>query len=265
MNKHTWKAGLILFALAPMGIALADWDPGDGHKMHFPQLPDEDGWDVRFHDWWLADDWTCSKTGLVEDIHFWVSFQGYSDNVMPYNPGPINVEIRDNLEPDAQFGYSRPGAFLWGAQITKYTTRWAGSATGVAQGWLDPGTGQWNHPDHSSYFQINIDEIDAPFGQDEGTVYWLLLQFPQQSEVTALEMGWKTADVDQYPDPYTGQHYIDDAVWGAPDNWTPLIDPRSSTGPQISLDLAFVITPEPTTMTLLGLGGLMLLKRRRRA
>ena len=29
------------------GPALADWDPADGHKMHFPQLPDEDGWDVK--------------------------------------------------------------------------------------------------------------------------------------------------------------------------------------------------------------------------
>ena len=28
------------------GPALADWEPADGHKMHFPQLPDEDGWDV---------------------------------------------------------------------------------------------------------------------------------------------------------------------------------------------------------------------------
>ena len=29
------------------GPAFADWLPGDGHKMHFPQLPDEDGWDVK--------------------------------------------------------------------------------------------------------------------------------------------------------------------------------------------------------------------------
>lgn len=37
----------LLCVLALGGPALADWQPGDGHKMHFPQLPDEDGWDVR--------------------------------------------------------------------------------------------------------------------------------------------------------------------------------------------------------------------------
>ena len=26
---------------------LADWDPGDGHKMHFPQLSDANGWDIE--------------------------------------------------------------------------------------------------------------------------------------------------------------------------------------------------------------------------
>ena len=26
---------------------MADWVPADGHKMHYPQLPDEAGWDVN--------------------------------------------------------------------------------------------------------------------------------------------------------------------------------------------------------------------------
>jgi hypothetical protein len=29
-------------------VASADWFPGDNHKMHFPQLPDAQGWDVSF-------------------------------------------------------------------------------------------------------------------------------------------------------------------------------------------------------------------------
>ena len=61
------------FLVAPV---LADWDPGDGHKMHFPQLPDEEGWDVNAtFPKVLADDWTCSGTGWVEDIHFWGSWR----------------------------------------------------------------------------------------------------------------------------------------------------------------------------------------------
>ena len=30
-------------------MALADWDEGDDHKMHWPQLPDPQGWDVAFN------------------------------------------------------------------------------------------------------------------------------------------------------------------------------------------------------------------------
>ena len=52
------------------------WRPGDRHKMHFPQLPDESGWDVRAtRPVVLGDDWRCSETGWVKDIHFWGSWQ----------------------------------------------------------------------------------------------------------------------------------------------------------------------------------------------
>ena len=36
----------VMAMVAP--AAVADWDPGDGHKMHYPQLPDPNGWDVNF-------------------------------------------------------------------------------------------------------------------------------------------------------------------------------------------------------------------------
>ena len=56
--------------------AWADWQPGDGHKMHFPQLPDENGWDVKGCEGiCLADDWECSESGPVTDIHFWGSWK----------------------------------------------------------------------------------------------------------------------------------------------------------------------------------------------
>lgn len=56
--------------------AWAHWQPGDGHKMHFPQLPDSTGWDVKASGGiCLADDWQCSETGYVGDIHFWGSWK----------------------------------------------------------------------------------------------------------------------------------------------------------------------------------------------
>ena len=42
---------------------LADWDIGDGHKMHYPQLPDPNGWDVNITNTLVFDDWQCGGSG----------------------------------------------------------------------------------------------------------------------------------------------------------------------------------------------------------
>ena len=56
------------------GVAQGDWEVGDVYKMHFPQLPDHDGWDVEgLAGGDLADDWLCTSTGPVQDIHVWFS------------------------------------------------------------------------------------------------------------------------------------------------------------------------------------------------
>ncbi len=55
----------------------ADWSPGDDSKMHFPQLPDTGGWAVNCTlsgvgvSLSVVDDWQCSRSGPVDDIHFW--------------------------------------------------------------------------------------------------------------------------------------------------------------------------------------------------
>jgi hypothetical protein len=71
-------------------------------------------------------------------------------------------------------------------------------------------------------------------------------------------LGWKTADLDAYPVPYTGNHYMDDAVWynEFTHQFEELVDEQGH-----SMDLAFVITPEPATLSLLALGGLALVPR----
>jgi len=69
------KLMTVLCVVGLPALALGDWQPGDGHKMHFPQLPDEDGWDVRASYICLADDWECSEDGFVRDMHFWGSWR----------------------------------------------------------------------------------------------------------------------------------------------------------------------------------------------
>jgi len=93
MKRLTIGLLVLVGLLASATAARADWipnaaDPMDAtnHKMHFPQMPDLDGWDVSFwsaHEfdpgvvppytafaWPSGDDWQCAGTGSVTDIHF---------------------------------------------------------------------------------------------------------------------------------------------------------------------------------------------------
>jgi len=228
----------------------ADWNAGDPYKMHFPQLPDPNGWDVRAtFPITLADDWLCTQTGPVSDIHLWGSWKwGESVEITE-----IFVGIFDNIPADADTPYSRPGNQIWDRLFgpDRFTLRPYDDGD---QGWYDPDTTEWALSDHFSFHQINIDDIGSPFMQEQGNTYWLGITVLVESGVSA-EWGWKTSS----------DHFEDNAVWNYfpvfnPGlGWQPLYDPDTGE----SLDLAFVITPEPVTLGLLLLGGMAILKRRR--
>ncbi|KKL14622.1 hypothetical protein LCGC14_2513840, partial [marine sediment metagenome] len=84
---------LIITVICALAIpSFADWPDTDDHKMHWPQLPDPFGWDVFAGTTAdgtqkvLADDWLCTQSGPVDDIHFWGSRQGEWE-VNPPLPG----------------------------------------------------------------------------------------------------------------------------------------------------------------------------------
>jgi hypothetical protein len=259
------------------GVAAADWDPDDPYKMHFPQLPDPSGWDVAFYTdggtisggfvpagpIGLADDWLCSGTGHVTDIHFWVSWKG--DDFAPFNTVSVKIYSDDPIgdggtRPENTF--SQPDKVLWQRVFTQsqFSMRPYGFGD---QGWLDPAYEPATAPaDHHDFWQVNIIEIEEPFLQKAGTVYWLGLNIDPPGPTY---VGWKTADVMSYPPPFTGEHFMDDAVFttitpvGMPTVWHELYDPVTGA----SLDLAFVITPEPATMALVSVGLAIVAARRR--
>ncbi len=251
------------------GPAVADWNDTQPHKMHFPQLPDPFGWDVNAtYPKVLADDWECSQSGPVTDVHFWGSWEyGQEPGIDPSQWfANIHVSIHKNVpvDPNIPESFSHPldpPVKTWDFAPGEYTVLPGG--TGI-QGWYDPNDGTWRANDHNSFHQINIVDIKDPFIQELGEIYWLDIS------VTPIDpgfrWGWKTADVNLYPAPYTGTHFMDDAVWsdlnasGGNSGWNELFDPIEQT---VSLDLAFVITPEPGTMALLVLGGLALIRRRK--
>jgi uncharacterized repeat protein (TIGR01451 family) len=234
--------GMVLCTLVIAGsmmlasTSLADWDPGDGHKMHYPQLPDVDGWDVYATaipgavGVVLADDWMCSESAPVSDIHFWGSwFNGVKGTITAFSVA-IHADIPADQSPT---GYSMPGAVLWKRTIDTWKERGYDSP---GQGFYNPGNDQFQENDHNIYFQYNIVDISDPFVQKKGTIYWLsVMAFVKPADPGTFQprWGWKSSE----------DHWNDDAVWSFSDtqDWIEMYEPPHF---QQSLDLAFVITGE---------------------
>jgi len=342
-----------IFSLAVLSLALflpatarADWSPEDPYK--YLQLPDltTNGMDVNAsgHDEWLevpgggeaeffipkilADDFECTQTEYITDIHIWGSWKG---DILPQVPDvgsapipdPGNVlfglAIFDDI-PEVKntagevLAHSRPGAFRWGGFFFPGDFAVAPPLQvlgGGKEGWFDPNTGVYTENADENIYQYNFDipvnpgadSMVQPAFQQQGTAgapitYWLAvlaipdpydLADPPPPEGEEPMFGWKTRD------PNEG-HYMDDAVWT---DLEPILDGTEGDvqGPQgewytigpwgelrypnghpygpdttpggdlgLSIDLAFVITPEPATLIVLALGLIpTLLRRRKRA
>lgn len=233
----------LAFCLVP--AAFADWNPGDPHKMHYPQLPDPSGWDVDITTDYVFDDWMCTGSGPVTDIHFWGSWRG--DIVGQLDR--IIVEVWSDVpagDPTNELPYSHPGVMLWAHTFAAGDWTMREPETGL-QGWFSPEEPSVLPQDHNLYYQVNFQNIMEPFVQKEGEIYWLGIHAIPAG--VGPMFGWKTSV----------EHWNDDATFYFGGNWRELRDPLM---PDVSLDMAFVITPEPTTLLAAGLLGVMLLRRR---
>ncbi len=275
-----------LCVLFVTGTAMADWNEGDYAK--WVQLPDlrdpiagetPAGVDVStYPDTILADDFLCTSTDPITGVHIWGS---WIDDVLPMKEiwvddpagGPpiidflldpaslsFRLSIHSDIPVDAAQGieYSRPGELLW-EQIFdpgQFTVRPYGD---VPQGWYDPATGEYLPDNHTGVWQYNFDidheEAFIQQGTDtEPIVYWLDVETLIHDEFEEAEFGWKTSI----------QHWNDDGVYSDGEGgWNELIYPDGHPQEGESIDLAFVIVPEPTTMLIFGLGSLMVLRKKR--
>jgi hypothetical protein len=295
----------LVFLTAP---ARADWAPNDpvnptNHKMHWPQLPDlQTGLDVRAtlptphpepgvpFGKVLADDFKCTQTGQITDIHIWGS---WLNDWFPYHSVPggtfqdpgwvrFRLSLHANLpDPDGPTGpdFSKPGEELWSGWFDPGMFEWQRWAKDLDEGFMDPNippTQQQIIGRDTQVFQYNFypDPLDPRLKQEEGRIYWLdvtaiPLGLPDGPGSEAL-FGWKST--------HPRYHYEDDAVYGhmivdAAGNlgpvgdWLPLKYPFPGPYEGQTMDLAFVITPEPGTVAMLvgaGLVGLVAYARRRR-
>jgi len=229
MRKFVPLALAVVLAIGlPLGSAWADWVPADGHKMHFPQLPDAAGWDVNAtQPLVLADDWMCSETGFVKDIHFWGSWMHGIDGQIIQFVLSIHADIPDPDGPGPL--YSMPGPTLWEKEITNFVAQPIDPPS--MEGWYDPSTGMFIINDHQRFYQYNVFLDQSQwFHQDAGTVYWLNIS-AIVANPSMTQWGWKS----------TLNHWNDDAVWAMWGllNWKDMFEPPLF---HQSLDLSFVIT-----------------------
>jgi hypothetical protein len=192
--------------------------PWPNHKMHFPQLPDLEGWDVyAVSPKTLADDWQCSATGPVTDIHFWGSWKDIDGDPTTddyYTPMPMfQLSIHRNIPADADTPWSRPGEQIW---------FWEGEIPGTPsepptmEHWYDPNTGQYLCNDHVPYWQYDFVDIPAPFIQKKDSIYWLNVS--AVGIPSPYQWGWKTSR----------DHFMDDAVYTDTPPvgpWHPMVEP----------------------------------------
>lgn len=266
------KTGVILTAalLAMCAVsAQAHWDESMPAK--WVQMPDlaPTGMDVNctFQDpyaYILADDFLCTETGAITDIHIWGSWW---HDILPYDH-PANVAFTLSIHEDipayeSPTGYSMPGELLWVMNFEPGAFAVQSWAENLEEGWYDPGQNYDPMGDSVCWqYNFSIDEAEA-FVQD-GTeenpkVYWLDVQAVPLTFGSFF--GWKTSL----------DHWNDDAVSGigAEPNipvWDELVYPPDHPMYPESIDLAFVIgggedevdwgdAPEPTYPTTSGNNG----------
>ena len=225
-----------------------DLVPINNDSVKWKQPPDETpaGMDIRIDrdqdiDRVVADDFECTTTGPITDVHFWGSW--YGDPEQRGYITRIHLSIHKDIPATADT-HSMPGDLLWQADfdIGEFTeTLYAQLPNDKYEWWWDPYSAADPDPngDQKIYqYDIYIDPNEAFIQEgdpNDPVVYWLDIYVLTEFG----EFGWKTSTT----------HWNDDAVYGAlPGNsppWSELIYPPKHPYEPNSIDMAFMITTKP--------------------
>ncbi|MHC4087230.1 MAG: DUF7901 domain-containing protein, partial [Planctomycetota bacterium] len=201
----------VFFLAAGSGNALGDWSAEDGHKMHAAQLPNRNGWDICLEHQTVADDFVCSDSIPITEVHFWVSWRG---DLESFQTTTWTIQIYSDNK-------GRPGSvqWTWDSRDGDVAVRPYGTGS---QGWHCPGQLITDAEDHVDYYQVNVTGIKNAFEQAIGTTYWLAIGAVNTNGRATV--GWKSSS----------STYNSGAVWlSGFAGWQTMVD--------VTYDLAFVI------------------------
>ncbi len=275
-TRRFWLASTLCMAvvLTLASFVSAGWSPDDPHGMKYAFLPDlsdlgmsvNASFDSAGHGgrFILFDDFLSDEPGPIAEIHLWGT---WLNDVYPDNSAS-NVTFLLSLHPNIQEGQDNKPDLddYWLKTFTPSDFSVRSYDDELSIGWMEPDTGTYQAAasEVSWQYSFPIDPSEA-FSQGYDTRYWLnVTAIPDDADTC---WGWMVTDPgapgtenvalwNREMSPWDDEH-------NPGENLIYLIYPpaHQSSGP---LNMAFVIVPEPTTLAMLALGGLAIMKRQRR-
>jgi hypothetical protein len=140
----------------------------------------------------VADDWLCTNSRPVSDIHWWGSFLGWTSNSLPTDPlMGFHFAIWTDVPVGPNAPFSHPGFVLWENRALigdpNLTIRWVG--------WdLDPRDPCLSDTESCFQFDYSLPGTNNWFFQQPGTnIYWLSISAMYQGGIPLqFPFGWKT-------------------------------------------------------------------------
>lgn len=257
-NNRTTAAFCATVCLMFATTARADWPNDHPTKYYQPPDPTPAGYNIAdgaqpiaaapTQPLILADDFPCTQTGPITDMHIWASWLNDSAaSSVNIAPVPITLSIWSDVPISS--GPSHPGVMLW-SQIFLPGGAIPGHYKLVPKGFApspfwdpDPSPAGFIAGNDSLLWQYNFYPDPANAFVQQGTSaaptnYWLSVS----AGTNTIYFGWRASAV----------HYNDNAVFGHLDpsgtvplnDWKPMFDPQL---PTKSIDLAFALTTTPET------------------
>jgi hypothetical protein len=187
----------------------------------------------------VADDWICKGNQPVTDIHWWGSFIGWGQNVLPANamPAAFHIAIWTDVPPNGA-GFSHPGVVLWETYCENFTWQFVG--------WdIDPRDPLHAVPEACFKFEQELTP-DQWFYQWPGdNVYWISIAavYPDGTP-PEHPWGWKTRP--RPPEPMSPDDAVRISHPTAPTVGSAYVFGQPIEYPEgVSWDMAFALTTTP--------------------